>query len=145
MTLVKWNPRHSLITDFDRMIDGFFNNDWNLNTRALTNWSPAVDIKEQDDKFLITADIPGLTKKDVKLIVRDGVLSITGERNDKSEKETGSYHYRERRNGSFSRSFRLPETVNEEKISAKFANGILSVILPKFEEVLPKEQEIKIS
>jgi len=131
MTLIKWAPRPaSIFDDMDKMINNVFENDWNFPVRSKTNWSPAVDVKESDNSFTLTADIPGLTKKEVKVNVTDGILSISGE---------------ERRYGSFSRTFNLPETVNEEDISASFKNGILSIELPKHEVVLPKEREIKIS
>ena len=146
MTLVKWTPRPaSIFDDMDKMINNVFENDWNFPVRSKTNWSPAVDVKESDNSFTLTADIPGLTKKEVKVNVTDGILSISGERKFEDEKESGNYHYRERRYGSFSRTFNLPETVNEEDISASFKNGILSIELPKHEVVLPKEREIKIS
>lgn len=146
MTLIKWAPRPaSIFDDMDKMINNVFENDWNFSVRSKTNWSPAVDVKESDNSFTLTADIPGLTKKEVKVNITDGILSISGERKFEDEKESGNYHYRERRYGSFSRTFNLPETVNEEDISASFKNGILSIELPKHEVVLPKEREIKIS
>jgi len=146
MTLIKWAPRPaSIFNDMDKMINNVFENDWNFSVRSKTNWSPAVDVKESDNSFTLTADIPGLTKKEVKVNITDGILSISGERKFEDEKENGNYHYRERRYGSFSRTFNLPETVNDEDISASFKNGILSIELPKHEVVLPKEREIKIS
>ena len=146
MTLIKWAPRPaSIFNDMDKMINNVFENDWNFSVRSKTNWSPAVNVKESDNSFTLTADIPGLTKKEVKVNITDGILSISGERKFEDEKENGNYHYRERRYGSFSRTFNLPETVNEEDISASFKNGILSIELPKHEVVLPKEREIKIS
>jgi len=146
MTLIKWAPRPaSIFNDMDKMINNVFENDWNFSVRSKTNWSPAVDVKESDNSFTLTADIPGLTKKEVKVNITDGILSISGERKFEDEKESGNYHYRERRYGSFSRTFNLPETVNDEDISASFKNGILSIELPKHEVVLPKEREIKIS
>ena len=146
MTLIKWAPRPaSIFDDMDKMINNVFENDWNFPVRSKTNWSPAVDVKESDNSFTLTADIPGLTKKEVKVNITDGILSISGERKFEDEKESGNYHYRERRYGYFSRTFNLPETVNDKDISASFKNGILSIELPKHEVVLPKEREIKIS
>ena len=146
MTLIKWAPRPaSIFDDMDKMINNVFENDWNFSVRSKTNWSHADDVKESDNSFTLTADIPGLTKKEVKVNITDGILSISGERKFEDEKESGNYHYRERRYGSFSRTFNLPETVNDEDISASFKNGILSIELPKHEVVLPKEREIKIS
>ena len=146
MTLIKWAPRPaSIFDDMDKMINNVFENDWNFPVRSKTNWSPAVDVKESDNSFTLTADIPGLTKKEVKVNITDGILSISGERKFEDEKESDNYHYRERRYGSFLRTFNLPETVKEEEITASFKNGILSIELPKQELVLPKEGQIKIS
>ena len=146
MTLVKWTPRPtSILNDMDKMISNVFENDWNFPVRSKTNWSPPVDVKETDDSFTLTADIPGLTKKEVNVNVSDGIVSISGERKFENEKESDNYHYRERQYGSFLRTFNLPETVNEEKITANFKNGILYIELPKQEVALPKERQIKIS
>ncbi|MBT3945254.1 MAG: Hsp20/alpha crystallin family protein [Candidatus Marinimicrobia bacterium] len=146
MTLVKWTPRpRSLFDDMDNMISNVFEKDWNFPVQSKSNWSPAVDVNESDSSFMLTADIPGLTKKEVNVNVSNNVLSISGERKIEDEKESDNFHYRERLYGSFSRTFNLPETVKEEDISASFKNGILSITLPKHEIELPKEREIKIN
>ena len=146
MTLIKWQPKPmNVFDDMDTMIHSFFNTDWNFPVRDTRNWSPAVDVKETDNSFVLTADIPGLTKKDIKVNVANGKLSISGERTYETDQENDNYHYRERRFGTFDRSFNLPETVDEENISASFKNGILNVSLPKHENILPKEREIKVS
>jgi HSP20 family protein len=146
MTLIKWSPRQpSIFDNMDKMISSVFDNDWNFPVRSTTNWSPAVDVKESDSSFTLTADIPVLTKKEVKVNVTDNVLTICGERIVQNEKDSGNFHYRERHFGTFNRSFNLPETVKEDDISASFKNGILTINLPKHEVALPKEREIKIS
>ena len=146
MTLIKWQPKPmNVFDDMDSMIHSFFNTDWNFPVRDTRNWSPAVDVKETDNSFVLTADIPGLTKKDIKVNVANEKLSISGERSYETDQENDNYHYRERRFGTFDRSFNLPETVDEENISASFKNGILNVSLPKHENILPKEREIKVS
>ena len=146
MTLIKWQPKPmNVFDDMDTMIHSFFNTDWNFPVRDTRNWSPAVDVKETDNSFILTSDIPGLTKKDIKVNVADGKLSISGERTYETDQENDNYHYRERRFGTFDRSFKLPDTVDEEKISASFKNGILIVALPKHANILPKEREIKVS
>ena len=146
MTLVKWTPRPtSILNDMDKMISNVFENNWNFPVRSKTNRSPPVDIKEADESFTLTADIPGLTKKEVNVNISDGIVSISGERKFEDEKESDNYHYCERQYGSFLRTFNLPETVKEEDITASFKNGILSVELPKQEVVVPKERQIKIS
>ena len=146
MTLIKWQPKPmNAFDDMDTMIHSFFNTDWNFPVRDTRNWSPAVDVNEKDNSFVLTADIPGLTKKDIKVNVANGKLSISGERTYETDQENDNYHYRERRFGTFDRSFKLPDTVDEEKISASFKNGILIVALPKHANILPKEREIKVS
>ena len=146
MKLVKWNPNRHFLTGVDRMLDDFFNDGWNVPAVTQnTHWQPSVDIRETDDAFIIVADIPGLKKKDVNVNVKDGKLEISGERIFENKEENGSYHRRERSYGSFNRSFHLPEIVLEEKITASFKDGILSVEVPKAEEVKPKGYEIKIS
>ena len=146
MTLIKWQPKPmNVFDDMDTMIHSFFNTDWNFPVRDTRNWSPALDVKETDISFVLTADIPGLTKKDIKVNVANGKLSISGERTYETDQENDNYHYRERRFGTFDRSFNLPDTVDEEKISASFKIGILNVSLPKHENILPKEREIKVS
>ena len=145
MTLVKWTPKPmSLFDEMDNMVSSVFGSDWNFPAKH-TDWAPAVDVKETDDLFLITADIPGLTKKDVKVNITDGKMTISGDSQVGADEENSRYHYRERRYGSFKRTFNLPESVNEEKISASFKNGILEVELPKHENVLPKERVIKVN
>ena len=146
MTLIKWVPRStSIINDMDNMLSDVFNNNWNFPVCTKTNWSPPVDVKETDDSFTLTADIAGLTKKDLNVNVSNGIISISGERKFQNEKENDNYHYRERQYGSFLRTFNLPETVKEEEITANFKNGILSIEIPKEEVVFPKERQIKIS
>ncbi len=146
MTLVKWNPNRNFLASFDRMVDEFFNDRWNLPTITHTSdWMPFVDIQETDAGYTITADLPGLTKKDVKVNVRDGMLEISGERSYGNKDDNGSFHRRERGYGSFQRSFNLPDTVLEDKIAANFKNGILAIEVPKAEEVKSTGYEIKIS
>ncbi|MBT3300401.1 MAG: Hsp20/alpha crystallin family protein [Candidatus Marinimicrobia bacterium] len=142
MTLVKWKPRTELTNSFDQMFNHFFDNDYGV---SLNHWAPSVDVEENDKIFSLHADIPGLSKKDVSLEIHDGVLSIKGERKDKSEIENDTFHVRERQSGAFCRSFRLPENVEEDKINAKFKNGVLTIELPKSEIVQPETRTIKIS
>ena len=145
MTLVKWTPTRSLITDFDRIIDNIFNDGWNVMPNYRSH-SPAVDIAEDEKEFTLTADFPGFTKKDVGIEVNDGVLTLKANREiDNESNDDGFYRIRERRYGSFSRSFTLPENVLEDNINAKFKNGSLTVSLPKTEEVKPEVRQIKIS
>ena len=146
MTLVKWTPRPmSIYNDFDDVFRTLFHSDWKNPLNTKTNWKPEIDIKESDNLFQIKADIPGLTKKDIKISVKGDQLTISGERKKIIDNENDHYHYRERSVGKFNRSFNLPESINRDKIHASFKNGILSIELEKHEEIVPKEMEISIS
>jgi len=144
MTLVKWNPTRSLMTDFDRIFDSMFTHDL-PQFSSTKSWMLAVDVNETETEFFLSADMPGLDKKDVSIDIHDGVITIKGERAIDNEKSTDDYRIRERQLGSFNRSFRLPDNVNEVKVAAKFKNGVLKVTLPKTKEVIPEGRQIKIS
>ena len=110
-----------------------------------TAWSPAVDVLESDNDFIVTAELPGLAKDDVDITIENGVLSLSGEK--KEEREEGKADsgglVLERRYGRFRRSFSLPRGVDADKVSAKFSDGILTVTLPKAATAKPRQ--IKIS
>jgi HSP20 family protein len=144
MTLVKWNPTRALITDFDRMLNGVFNDGWNTTPTIQANALP-VDITENEKIFTLSADFPGFDKKDVNLSVEEGVLTLSANCESENESKNYSFRIRERRGGSFNRRFSLPENVLAENISAKFKNGTLTVSIPKVKEVKPDIRQIKIS
>lgn len=116
----------------------FFEDLWNefernLSTRAPSrmafgNFSPALDIEEKDGVYLITVDLPGIKKEDIKIDLHDSVLTISGERN---RVEKGEGKYTERTYGKFQRSFTLPNPVDADKIEAKFEDGVLHMNLPQ--------------
>ena len=142
MTLVKWVPRHTLINDFDSMLDSIFNDGWNKS--IISNNNPSVDIIENENEFELTADLPGLDKKDVNLSLQEGVLKLTADQKTNNDSKD-AYWLRERYSKTYARSFTLPNNVVEEKINASFKNGSLKVILPKEEEVKPIVKKIKVS
>ena len=107
-------------------------------------WSPAVEIVESDEEISLTAELPGLEEKDVKINVEDNLLSLSGERTIEKN-EDDRYVRSERWYGKFSRSFRLPETADLENINAKLANGVLTVTVPKKEEAKPRQIEVKVN
>lgn len=100
---------------------------------ASCDWAPAVDIKEEDNRFVIQADIPGVDPKDIEVQMEKGVLSISGERKAEHEEEKEGYKRIERSYGSFLRRFTLPETADADSITAKSKNGTLEVIVSKRE------------
>jgi len=107
---------------------------------------PTVDITESDNGYRITADLPGLSKEAIKVSVEDGVLSISGEKKQESEKkEKDRYYHFERSYGKFCRSFSLPANVDNANIDAKYNNGVLEVLLKKTEEAKPKAIEVKVA
>jgi len=147
MTLVRWNPmRHRMmptVHEWDRLMSDFFSD--KLEDSGLTDWAPEVDIVEDKDAFVVTADLPGLTKKDISINIKENMLTISGERKSEIKDENKNYCRTERRYGAFKRSFQLTDKVVADKIAASFKDGVLTVSVPKAEEVKPKEIEIKVS
>jgi HSP20 family protein len=108
-------------------------------------WMPLTDVAEDKDNYYLKADLPGIKKEDVKISYSDGSLGISGERSQEKESKDKKYHRIERSYGKYYRSFNLPEQIKEDKIKAEFKDGQLSVMIPKAEEVKPKEIDIKVS
>ncbi|WP_374563165.1 Hsp20/alpha crystallin family protein [Nitrosomonas sp.] len=106
---------------------------------ATAEWAPAVDIKEEANRFVIYADIPGVKPEAIDISMHDGVLTIKGEKSSESKTEKDGYKRVERTYGSFYRRFSLPDTANPDAISASSKNGVLEIVIPKREAVLPKK------
>jgi HSP20 family protein len=92
-----------------------------------TEWAPAIDVVQKDDDLVVRAELPGARPEDVEITVHQGVLTISGKREEQREEERGEYLVRERRSGSFRRSLQLPEGIDEDSIRARFDNGVLEV------------------
>jgi HSP20 family protein len=127
-----------------------------LGTRAVTGnggkeamtvaqWSPLVDITEDDKEYLIKAELPDMKKEDVRLTVENEVLTMSGERTFEKEEKGKKHHRIERAYGSFVRSFSLPDDADGGKVTANFKDGILHVLLPKSQKAKPKVIEIKVA
>lgn len=127
--------------DFLNLIDDFFYNDSSFFTRNTS--SMKVDIKETKKEYLLEAEIPGVDKKDIKVNMKDDILTISVEKNEENEEKNDGYIRKERYYGNYSRSFNV-DNINSEKIAAKYENGILKLVLPKKEKVEPKENKIEI-
>lgn len=139
-TLVRWNPTRSLFNEFDRL--------FNAQTGAWDmpqTWGLALDVIENEDGYTVKASVPGITPDNLNVTLEDNVLTIKGEIAADENVEDAHYHLRERRYGSFSRSLRFPVDVNAEAIEATYQNGVLSLDVPKAEEVKPKQISIKVS
>lgn len=147
MSLVKRNYYN--VPTLNRFFDDFFTKDlyWNgENELSKFNYSPAVNIKENDDSFDLELAIPGLDKKDFNIELNDNVLTVSFERNAEGEVAEEDYKRREFGYQSFKRSFTLPETVNGDKIQGKYENGVLNLLIPKRAEAKPQPiKTIKIS
>ena len=102
-------------------------------------WTPAVDIHEEDNCYMLTADIPGVNRKDMEITLDEGVLTVKGERKSETGVTEEGYRRRERINGTIERQFNLPDTVDTANISAKAEDGILKIAIPKQEKLEPKK------
>jgi len=107
-------------------------------------WRPVVEVKEEKGKFLVKADLPGVEKKDVKVTVTDGVLTVQGERKQETEEKREGYFHSERSYGRFFRSIQLPEGAKADQASAQFANGVLEIALP-VPEAQQRRQDIPVT
>lgn len=109
------------------------------------DWTPSVDIKEEAERFLIHADVPGVDPKDIELSMEDGVLTISGERKAESRDAQDGWTRVERHAGRFQRRFTLPDTANAEGIAAKGEHGSLEIVIPKLVKAAPRKIEVKIN
>ena len=142
--LVRWDPGReldALQSDVSRVFDTFFGTR-SGNGVATRRWVPAMDLVEDDEHLVLRADLPGLTEEDVNVEVKDGVLTVSGERRAEEKTEEKGYHRVERSYGSFSRSLSIPEGIDPEQVSADFDNGVLEVRIPKPEERKPHRVQI---
>ncbi|MFQ5436553.1 MAG: Hsp20/alpha crystallin family protein [Anaerolineae bacterium] len=141
-TLVNWTPAHRhlrrrrFFNEFDRMFDNF---------TAPTNWGFPVDVLENEDGYTVKASVPGFSPDNLDITLEENVLTIKAESASDENVEEEKYHIRERRFGSFSRSIRFPVDVKAGEIEAAYEQGVLTLTVPKAEEVKPKRIEIKVS
>jgi HSP20 family protein len=112
---------------------------------AVAEWTPFVDISEDDKEYLIKAELPEVKKEDVKVTAEEGTLTIRGERKFEKEEKNKRYHRVERAYGSFGRSFSLPDDASPAKVSAEFRDGVLTVHLAKNEKAKPQYVEVKVA
>jgi len=147
MTLIRWEPARelsSLQSDVNRLFNAFFDTPAGGNGASLRRWVPAMDLVETEDHFILRADLPGLTDKDVSIELEDNVLTVSGERQAEHEDTREGYFRVERATGSFSRSLTLPEGVDADAVQASFENGVLEVRIPKPEERKPRKVAISV-
>ena len=130
----------SLQSEVNRLFDTFFGG--RSANGALRRWVPPMDLVETDDHLVLRADLPGLDSDDVNIEVKDGVLTVSGERKTEHEERADGFYRVERASGGFSRSMSLPQDVDAERIDASFDKGVLEVRIPKPEERKPHRVEI---
>lgn len=139
--------RNDSLPAFSSLFGDFFDkafSDWTSTNYSLTNTTlPAVNIQESKDDFLVSMAVPGMTKKDFKIDLNDNVLTISSEKKEEKRSEEVNFTRQEYSYQAFSRSFTLPkDVVNDEKISAKYENGELKILIPKKEEAKPKKPKL---
>ena len=148
-SLVRWDPFREL-DELQKRLSTLFGrapvkkNGEQEEALTVAEWAPLVDIAEDNNAYVITAELPGLKKEEIKVGVQDDVLTISGERKYEKEEKDKKFHRVERAYGNFSRRFTIPANSDGENVSAEFKDGILQVHLPKTERVKPKQIEVKV-
>ncbi len=147
MALIRWEPARelqSLQQEMNRLFGTVFDSQAGENGGSFVRrWIPPMDLVEEDDEFVLRADLPGLDEEDVQIELDDRVLTISGERRSEHEGRKDGYYRVERASGRFSRSLTLPEGIDPESIRAAFHKGVLEVRIPKPEERKPRRVQIK--
>jgi HSP20 family protein len=140
MALIKWDPfrEFNALTERSGNFPGKF---WEA-PASTTAWNPSVDIFENDNEIVVKAELPGMAAKDIDVKIENNVLTLKGERRFEKEAKEENYHRVEREYGAFSRVFSLPVTVNPDKVTAEYKDGVLKIVLPKKEEIKPKAIKI---
>ena len=144
MTIVRYEP-WSLVNRFHRDIARLLNDDVQAPAAASSAvaWLPSVDVREEENRFVVQVDLPGVDSKDIEITAEKGVLTIKGERRSEQKKSEHGYERVERVAGTFLRRFTLPETAQADNITAKQANGVLEVSIPKQAKAQPKRIEVQ--
>lgn len=144
MNIVNW--RYKPVSLLDRMPNVLDNAIYNINDNYLysNEWKPLVDVKENSKSYILVADMPGVKKNNIEAKIKENVLIIKGDKKLDDEKNKDDYHYNERKVGKFARSFKLPKSIMEDKISANFKDGSLTITIPKAEKEKPNDRLISI-
>jgi HSP20 family protein len=149
--LITWNPLREMDETQNRLnrffLGGFPNRigSGEIHSLAVADWSPEVDISEDDHGYLLKADLPEMKKDDVRVTVEDGILNVSGERKTEKEDRKKKFHRIERSYGTFRRSFTLPEDADSTKVTAEFRDGVLKVHLPTTTRPRTKAIEVKVA
>jgi len=147
MEMVRWEPFESL-NRIQSRINDLFDETFGrprLTQPATNLWYPAVDILESKDAYLIRAELPGMKKDDFNVEIKDGTLTLSGERKFEEPANGVEYHRVERVSGRFTRSFYLPQTVKQDGIKAVYRDGILEIHVPKADEARPRQISVSVN
>ncbi len=149
MAIVRYEPWSALTrlhNEINRLFDSRVFGAMGEDTPAVatSDWTPLVDIKEEKDRFVIFADVPGVDPKDIEVTMEDGVLTLKGERAFESAEERNGYRRVERARGTFYRRFSMPDTADADRISATGKNGVLAIVIPKHERVQPRKIQVRV-
>ncbi len=141
-----WSLHRQLQNEINRVLESSLGgaSEQDSSSVVTSHWTPAVDIKEEKDRFVLYADIPGVEPAQIGITMDNGVLAIKGERTEEGEQEREAFKRTERARGTFYRRFSLPDTADAERISAKGSNGVLEVVIPKQEKLQPRRINVEV-
>ncbi len=148
MAIVKWDPFRDIVSLRDRM-DRLFDDSLarirgGEEDFGISGWAPSVDIYETSENLVIKAEVPGVTKEDITVEVKDDNLCLKGERKFEKDVKEENYHRMERSYGAFKRVFSLPTSVDQNKVTASFKDGVLEITLPKIQKEKPKQIKVDV-
>ena len=146
MSLIKWQPFGDFDDAFSRLMPGLLSrsNRFGSENGGKFAWAPSADISETDQEYLIRAELPAVKKEDVKVTLDQGMITIHGERKEEKETRDEKFHRVESFRGAFSRSFSVPDNIDEKAIRADSKDGVLTVHLPKTKATTARTVEVKI-
>ena len=142
MNLIHYTPQRFFDFPFERIFDEFFTRSAPGQPNGHTveaSFQPRVDIREEKDAVVVTAELPGVENDNLKIELENGVLTVSGEKKAEAREEENGFHRAERAYGAFKRQFKVPTVVDAEKISAEYVNGILRITLPRNPEAAPRQ------
>lgn len=146
MSLIRYEPWTLLNRfqgDLDRLLEDRFGPD--ESRASISDWVPAVDIKEEQDRFVLRAEVPGVEPKDIEVTMEKGVLTVRGERQIENREQKDGYRRVERVSGRFYRRFTLPDTADSDAITARSQNGVLEVAIPKQPQLQPRRISVELA
>jgi HSP20 family protein len=137
MALMRYEP-NNLLAQFNDEINRLFDARYN----PVSEWSPAVDVKETSNEYVLNVDVPGVKPENIDITLENGVLSLKGERQWENQEEQNNYKRVERARGTFFRSFSLPESADAEQVKAKSNDGVLEIVIPKQPKAQPRKIKV---